>query len=48
LHYGVRAARKRQGRPGNGPAFLIEKKTGALCRPFLNQAFLPVSTPEME
>jgi hypothetical protein len=31
LHYGVRAARKRKGRPGNGPAFLIEKKTGAIA-----------------
>ncbi len=45
MRYGVRAARKRggaipKGCPGNGPAFLIEKKTdGHARRPIFNRCF---------
>ena len=40
MRYGVRAARKRKGYPGNGLAFLIEKKTDTIAVHFFIRRFL--------
>jgi hypothetical protein len=47
MRYGVRAARKRKGYPGNGLAFLIEKKTGAIAVLFFIRRLHP-GYPENE